>query len=116
MQVNLDELEEDLDDYGEYIRAGAEEAGGQPTPEEFRGDASGVGGPLREPEEGGPIEEDEGRGVPEGEQPEREDRTADEGMETEAGRADQPGGSMAGRVGAAIGPCSEEGPVPGPSG
>ena len=36
VQVNLDELEEDLDDYGEYIRVEGEGAGGPLTPEEFR--------------------------------------------------------------------------------
>ena len=56
VQVNLDELEEDLDDYGEYIRAKAEGAGGPPTPEEFGGDAAGVGGPI-----GVPGEDGEGR-------------------------------------------------------
>ena len=68
VQVNLDELEEDLDDYGEYIRAGVEEAGGPATPEEFRGDASGAGGPEGEPGEGVPREDEGGREVPEGEQ------------------------------------------------
>ena len=52
VQVNLDELEKDLDDYGEYIRAKAEGAGGPPTPEECRGDAAGVGGLIGVPGEG----------------------------------------------------------------
>ena len=46
VQVNLDELEEDLDDYGEYIHAEAEGAGGPLTPEEFQGNATGTVGPL----------------------------------------------------------------------
>ena len=72
VQVNLDELEEVLDDYGEYIRAGVEEEGGQATPEEFRGDASRAGGPVGAPGEGVPQEDEGGREVPEGEQPEGE--------------------------------------------
>ena len=60
VQVNLDELEEDLDHYGEYIRAEAEGAGGPLTPEEFGGDAAGVGGPI-----GVPREDEEGRKAPE---------------------------------------------------
>ena len=72
VQVNLDELEEDLDDYGEYIHAKAEGAGGPLTPEEFGGDAAGVGGPT-----GVPGEVGEGREAPEAEPPEREDGAAD---------------------------------------
>ena len=36
VQVNLDELEEDLDDYGEYIHAEAEGAGGPLTQRSFK--------------------------------------------------------------------------------
>ena len=80
VQVNLDELEEDLDNYGEYIRAEAEGAGGPLTPEEFRGDAAGVRGLIGEPGEGVPGEGGEGRKAPEEEPPEREDEAADWGM------------------------------------
>ena len=66
VQVNLDELEEDLDDYWEYIRVEAEGAGGPLTPEEFQGDATGKGGPLAEPGEGVPAEDGEDLEAPEG--------------------------------------------------
>ena len=49
VQVNLDELEEDLDDYGEYILAEVEGAGGPLTPEEFQGEATRAGGLPEEP-------------------------------------------------------------------
>ena len=76
VQVNLDELEEDLDDYGEYIHAEAEGAGGPLTPEEFQSDATGMGGPRAGPEGDVPGEDGGGVEAPEGEQPEGEDGTA----------------------------------------
>ena len=94
VQVNLDELEEDLDDYGEYIGAEAEGAGGPPTPEEFGGDAAGVGGPI-----GVPREDEEGRKAPEAEPPEREDRAAGQGMGAATGRTDPLDGGVAGGAG-----------------
>ena len=76
VQVNLDKLEEDLDDYGEYIHVEAEGAGGPLTPEEFQGEATGMGGPRAEPEGDMPAEDGGGVEAPEGEQPEGEDGTA----------------------------------------
>ena len=49
VQVNLEELEEDLDNYGEYILAEVEGAGGPLTPEEFQGEATRAGGLPEEP-------------------------------------------------------------------
>ena len=48
VQINLDELEEDLDDYGEYVRAEGEAEGPQ-VPEECWGDPTGAGGMHVEP-------------------------------------------------------------------
>ena len=123
VQVNLDELEEDLDDYGEYIRAEAEGAGGPRTPEKFQGDAPGVRGLIGEPGEGVPGEGGEGvpgegregREAPEEEPPERGDEAADRGMGAAPGRADPLNGGVAGLAGTAAGPRGEEEPVPGPS-
>ena len=109
VQVNLDELEEDLDDYREYIRAEAEGAGGPLTPEEFQGDAAGVGGPIGEPGEGVPGEDGEGHEAPEEEPPEM-------GMGAAAGGADPLDGGVPREAGAATEPRREEEPVPGPSG
>ena len=111
VQVNLDELEEDLDDYGEYICAKAEGAGGPPTPEEFGGDAAGVGGRIGVPEEDG-----EGREAPEAEPPEREDGTAGQGRGAATGRTDPLDGGEAGEAGTGTGPRREGETVPGPSG
>ena len=106
-----DELEEDLDNYGEYIHAKAEGAGGLPTPEEFGGDAAGVGRPT-----GVPGEVGEGREAPEAEPPEREDGAADQEIGTATGGADPLEGGLAGGAGTAAGPSREGEPVPGPSG
>ena len=73
VQVNLDELEEDLNDYKEYIHTEAEGAGGPLTPEEFRWDATGTGGPLAGLGEEVPAEDGGGVEAPEGEPPEGED-------------------------------------------
>ena len=70
VQVNLDDLEEDLNDYREYIQAEggeAEDARGPLTPKESRGKATRMGGPQTEPEgevpaeSGGDIEAPEGK-------------------------------------------------------
>ena len=116
VQVNMDELEDDLDDYWEYIRAEAEGAGGPLTPEEFQGDAAGVRWPIGEPGEVVPGEDGEGREAPEGELPEREDEAAGRGMGAVTGGADPLDGGVPGEAGAATGPRREEEPVPGPSG
>ena len=113
VQVNLDELEEDLDDYGENIRTEAEGAGGPPTPEEFRGDAAGVGGPIGVPGEGG-----EGREAPEAEPPEREDGAADRGMGAATGGTDPLEGGVAGGSGRGrqLDHAEKENPSQGPVG
>ena len=113
VQVNLDELEEDLDDYGEYIRAEAEGAGGPPTPEEFRGDAAGVGGLIGVPREGR-----EGREAPEAEPPEREDGAADRGMGAATGGTDPLEGGVAGGSGRGrqLDHAEKENPSQGPVG
>ena len=111
VQVNLDDLEEDLNDCGEYIRAEAEGAGGPPTPEEFGGNAAGGGGPMRVPGEGG-----EGREAPEAEPPEREDGAAGQGMGAATSGTDPLAGGVAGGEGTGAGPRREGEPVPGPSG
>ena len=116
VQVNLDELEEDLDDYGEYIRAEAEGAGGPLTPEEFQGDAAGVGGPIGEPGEGVPGKNGGGCEAPEGEPPEGEDEATGQRMGAVTGRADPLDGGAPREAGASTEPRREEEPVPGPSG
>ena len=58
VQIRLDELEEDLDNYGEYVQAEGE-AEGLPLPGEFLGNPAGGGGPQAEPKGENPLE---GRG------------------------------------------------------
>ena len=111
VQVNLDKLEEDLDDYGEYIHTETEDTGGLPTPEEFRGNAAGVGGLIGVPGEGG-----EGREAPKAEPPEREDGAADQGMGAATGGMNPLEGGGAGGAGTAAGPSREGEPVPGRAG
>ena len=116
VQVNLDELEEDLNDYREYIRAEAEGAGGPLTPEEFQGEATGAEGPPEEPGEGVPTEDGGGLEVPEGELPEEEGGAAGQRMGAAAGGADPLEGGVPREAEAATEPQREEEPVPGLSG
>ena len=116
VQVNLDELEEDLDDNGEYIHAEAEGAGGPLTPEEFQGDATGTGGPLAEPGEEVPAEDGGGVEAPEGEPPEGEGGAAGQRMGAATGGADPLEGGVPREAGAVTEPRGEEEPIPGPSG
>ena len=111
VQVNLDELEEDLDNYGEYIHTEGEGAGGPPTPEEFRGDATRGGGPT-----GVAGEVGEGREAPEAEPLEGEDGAADQEMGDASGGADLLEGWLASGAGTAAEPSREGEPIPGPSG
>ena len=113
VQVNLDELEEDLDDYGEYIRAEAEGAGGPLTPEEFQGDTTGMGGPLAEPGEGVPAEDGGHLEAPEGEPPEGENGATGPRMGAATGGGDPLEGGVPREAGTATEPHQEEEPVPG---
>ena len=116
VQVNLDELEEDLNDYKEYIHTEAEGAGGPLTPEEFRWDATGTGGPLAGLGEEVPAEDGGGVEAPEGEPPEGEDGAAGQRVEAATGGGDPLEGGVLREAGAATEPRGEEEPVPGPSG
>ena len=116
VQVNLDKLEEDLDDYGEYICAEEEGVGGPLIPEEFQGEATGAGGPPEEPGEGGPAEDGGGLEAPEGELPEEEGGAAGQRMGAAAGGADPLEGGVPREAEAVTEPQREEEPVPGLSG
>ena len=112
----MDELEEDLDDYREYIHAEADGAGRPLTPEEFQGNAAGTGGPLAGPGEGVPGEDGGGVEAPEGGPPEGKDGDSGQWVEVATGGADPLEGGVPREAGAATEPRGEEEPVPGPSG
>ena len=119
VQVNLDDLEEDLDDYGEYIQAEGGEAGdvrGPATPEEFRGEAAGGGGPRMGPEGEAPEEGERDVEAQGGEQREAEGGATGQGLGAGEGGAHPPGDRVSEGTEEAIKKRGEEEPVLGPSG
>ena len=116
VQVNLDELEEDLDDYGEYIHAEAEGAGGPLTPEEFQGNATGTVGPLEGPGEEVPAEDGGGVEAPEGEPPKGEDGAAGQQVEAATGGAGPLEGGVPREAGAGLSRAEKRSPSRGRAG